>query len=364
MKVNRLEIHQFRNIEHAEILPSDGINILFGENAQGKTNILEALWLFTGGRSFRGAKDKDLTRFGQESAVLLEEVFSEDREQEIKIVIDKKRKAFVNEIEQPAMSRLIGKFPAVIFFPDHLFLVKEGPEGRRRFMDAALCQIQPTYIQSLVRYQRILSQRNVVLKNWKVSPNEPLLDVLTAELVKFGQQIVEKRIDYTNCLKEKAVLRYSGLSGEREQLELQYEPHRQYEENNFAQQIEILTKLFEEKKPVDIEAGFTTSGPHREDLSILLDGKSARHYGSQGQQRSVVLALKLAEAEILKEKTGECPLVLLDDVMSELDASRQEYMVNQLDGWQVFISCCEPEAVLPKVNGKRFEVKSGTVTER
>lgn len=363
MKVNRLEIKQFRNIESAELFPHEGINILFGENAQGKTNCIESLWLFTGGRSFRGVKDCDLVKFGEKEATIKANLFAEDRDQEVLITIDKKRKAFVNEIEQPAMSRLIGRFPSVVFFPDHLFLIKEGPEGRRRFIDAALCQIKPSYIQTLMGYNRILSQRNALLKDWSINPNEELWEILTEQLAKFGQQIVKERINYTESLKNKAILRYSGLSGNREEFNLLYEPNRHYDEKDEKQQYETLLDLFNEKKRSDIDARCTTAGPHREDLQIQINELSARHYGSQGQQRSAVLALKLAEAEILKEKTGETPLVLLDDVMSELDSSRQEYMVNQLNGWQVFISCCEPASVLPKVDGKRFEVHHGTIQE-
>lgn len=364
MKVNRLEIKQFRNIATAEICPHEGVNILFGQNAQGKTNIIEALWLFTGGRSFRGAKDNDMTMFGCEYAKLTGSIFAEDREQEAEIIIEKKRRAIVNGIDQVAMSKLIGKFPAVVFFPDHLFLVKEGPEGRRRFMDAALCQIKPSYIKTLMGYNRILAQRNAMLRDWNFNPNENLWDVLTMQLAKFGQQIVLERLNYTDCLINKAVLRYSGLSGGKEELSLEYEPNRHYDKEDANLIYEKLYDLFGEKKKVDIDAGFTTVGPHREDLHVKINDISARNYGSQGQQRSAVLALKLAEAEILKEKTGETPLVLLDDVMSELDSSRQEYMVNQLEGWQVFISCCEPESVLPKVDGKRFHVEKGIITEK
>ena len=336
MKVERLCIRQFRNIEEAEMIPSAEINLLYGENAQGKTNLLEALWLFTGGHSFRGVKDAELPRFGEAQAELQGEFFTDDRHQQVTITIDRRRKAVVNGVEQPAMSRMVGRFPAVVFFPDHLTLIKNGPDGRRRFMDAALCQLRPAYIQSVAAYGRVLTQRNALLRQWSARPSEPFLE---------------------------AIERYDGLSGGQEQLSLAYEPNRHYEELSDEECRQLLKQEWDAHRKADVEAGFTTVGPHREDLQVRIDGRSARLYGSQGQQRSAVLALKLAEAEILRETTGKRPAVLLDDVMSELDAARQAYIVKQLDGWQVFITCCDPTTIWSSVEGKRFHVKHGTLTE-
>ncbi len=363
MRLQSLNIRQYRNITEARLEADEGVNIFFGQNAQGKTNALEALWLFTGGKSFRGAKDRELPQFESDKAVLEASFYAEDREQTAKIVIDKNRHYFVNDIEQTKISNLVGRFPAVIFSPDHLQLVKEGPEGRRAFLDAAICQIRPAYIKDLTSYYRVLSQRNAVLKEWKYSPNESLLDILTQQVAKFGQQIVKERLNYTNCLINKVSSRYAGLSSDRETLSIAYEPGKEYDTESERHRTDQLLTMLQEKKKADIEAGFTSVGPHREDLQIKIDQLSARSFGSQGQQRSAVLALKLAEAEILKEQTGECPMVLLDDVMSELDTSRQEYIVNQLDGWQVFITCCEPESILPKSTGKLFRVENGCIEE-
>jgi len=363
MKVERLHIRQFRNIEEADLIPSPEINLLYGENAQGKTNLLEALWLFTGGRSFRGVKDAELPRFGEAKAVLQGEFFTDDRHQQVTITVDRRRKAIVNGVEMPAMSRMVGRFPAVVFFPDHLTLIKAGPDGRRRFMDAALCQLRPAYIQSVAAYNRVLTQRNALLRQWHARPSEELLAALTDKLAEYGQQIVKNRLDYTNRLQETAVERYNGLSGGQEQLSLAYEPTRHYDELSDADCRVRLREEWDAHRKADVEAGFTTVGPHREDLYVRIDGRSARLYGSQGQQRSAVLALKLAEAAILRETTGKRPAVLLDDVMSELDASRQAYIVSQLAGWQVFITCCDPTTIWSSVEGKRFHVKHGTLTE-
>ena len=363
MKVEWLQVRQFRNIEQAEMTPSPEINLLYGENAQGKTNLLESLWLFTGGHSFRGVKDAELPRFGEKQAEVRGRFFVGDRRQEAVITIDRRRKAVVNGVPQPAMSQIVGRFPAVVFFPDHLTLIKSGPDGRRRFMDAALCQLRPVYIQSVAAYARVLTHRNALLRGWHAHPSEPLWDALTAKLAEYGQQIVKNRLDYTARLQNVAVERYAGLSGGQEELSLAYEPTRHYEDMSDEECREALLREWETHRKADIEAGFTTVGPHREDLSVRIDGRSARTYASQGQQRSAVLSLKLAEAEILRETTGERPVVLLDDVMSELDASRQAYIVGQLAGWQVFITCCEPTAIWPSVQGRRFHVKHGTLTE-
>ncbi|MBR3289350.1 MAG: DNA replication and repair protein RecF, partial [Clostridia bacterium] len=190
-----------------------------------------------------------------------------------------------------------------------------------------------------------------------------LLETLTVKLAEYGQQIVKNRVDYTARLQEKAVERYDGLSGGREQLSLVYEPSRHYESLSDEACREQLKQEWDAHRRADIETGFTTVGPHREDLQVRIDGRSARLYGSQGQQRSAVLSLKLAEAAILRETTGKRPAVLLDDVMSELDASRQAYIVNQLAGWQVFVTCCDPTTIWGSVVGKRFHVKHGTLTE-
>ncbi len=363
MHVEKLCLTDFRNIKNAEIYPDKGVNVFIGENAQGKTNALESLWLFSGGRSFRGSKDTELVRIGCDRAQIEGTFFSEGRRQQAVITVDKRRHVAVNEIEQPAMNKIVGKFPAVVFFPDHLFLIKEGPEGRRRFMDAAICQIRPAYLQILANYNRVLEQRNALIKTWRTSADEAMWEVLTLKLAQCGQQIVKERLKYTDSLRKTAVSRYAGLSRNQEELFLAYEPKQEYEQ---LSEFEIGERLYQsliDHRQNDADAGYTTVGPHREDLHIKINDLSARHFGSQGQQRSAVLALKLAEAEILKEAVGESPMVLLDDVMSELDSFRQEYIVTRLKDWQVFITCCDGGAVYPKLAGKRFHVKHGEITE-
>lgn len=361
MRLERLWLRDFRNIAEAELLPAEGVNILYGDNAQGKTNLLEALWLFTGGKSFRGAKDSELVRFTAENACIAADFHAEDRDQRAEIRIDKRRAVTLNGVPQPAANRLTGHFFAVVFSPDHLSLVKEGPEGRRRFMDAAYCQLRPAYIKVLAGYLRALGQRNALLKSWRQCPDPDMLEVWDTRLAGFGSQVIAARGQYVAWLTDCAGSIYAGLSGGREQLCIAYEPEKGYAGKTVAQVEQSLKEQLRAQRQIDIEAGFTTRGPHREDLQVQISGLSARLFGSQGQQRSAVLALKLGEAAVLRKQTGERPIVLLDDVMSELDVSRQEYIINHMEGWQVFITCCDPSSVGRLMDGRKFHVKQGTL---
>ena len=364
MRIDRLTLRDFRNIREAVWQPADKVNIVYGENAQGKTNLLEALWLFTGGRSFRRVKDSELRRFGTETAELTCDFFADGREQEARITIDTRRHLTLGGVAQSSSSRLTGLFTAVVFFPDHLSLVKDGPEGRRRFLDAAVCQLRPAYVRVLSEYTRLLAQRNALLKDCRrFGSGRDLIPVFTEKLAVAGAALLQYRLAYADKLREPASRTYDGLSGGREKLTLCYEPEGGYDGLSRDALRDVLLQKWEQSLSADLEAGFTTVGPHREDLYIAINDKPARLYGSQGQQRSTVLSLKMAEAELLKEITGDYPIVLLDDVMSELDAMRQDYLVSHLKGWQVFITCCEPSAVHRMTEGRVFRMEQGVLQE-
>lgn len=365
MNVTRLAFEQFRNLENGEIFPCDSINVIHGSNAQGKTNLLEAIWLFTGGHSFRGTKDSELPRLvdgkNADTAALSMSLFTEGREQELELLFKNgRRSSTINGVEKKTGSALVGKFCAVIFSPEHLLLVKEGPARRRMFIDGALCQAKPAYARVLANYNKALLQRNALLKDIIRHPElRDTLDIWDERLILFGTQVIMERIAFCKMLAPKAVEIYAGIAKEKEAVTFSYAPFDGAEE-----QAEIGAKFFSALKnaqSTDIRLGFTSAGPHRDDLSIEINGLSARTYGSQGQQRSIVLALKLAEADILFEKTGERPVILLDDVMSELDMSRRDYLLNHLDGRQVFITCCDPETVRLMEKGRGFLVESGSV---
>ncbi len=362
MRVDRLETDGFRNLMSGCFCPTDGVNILFGQNAQGKTNLLEAVWLFTGGRSFRGSRDSDMIRFGGEMARLRLDFEARDRVQQADIRIGARRLASLNGVQQKSAARLAGQFCGVIFSPAHLSLIQDGPEGRRRFLDGAYCQLRPGYLSVLADYQRTLLQRNTLLKTIRKSGGSPsLLDIWDQKLAETGARVVLARQRYVRRLEPQAGEIYRGLSGGREELTLTYQCTGIPEETAEGQLVSRLYDAVFGARTADIAAGFSTVGPHRDDLSVCINGLSARTFGSQGQQRSAVLALKLSEASVLREVTGEQPVALLDDVMSELDESRQDYILNHIHGWQVLITCCEPSAVLRLTGGATFHVKQGYI---
>lgn len=366
MLVRELSFEGFRNLHPGRWEPSAGVNILYGDNAQGKTNLLEACWLFTGGRSFRGAKDSELVAFGAEGARLSMQFSAGGREQEAAIAIKGRRQATLNGVTLASAAKLAGRFCGVVFSPAHLSLIKEGPEGRRRFIDAAICQLKPGYIATLSEYQKALTQRNAFLKQCRENgrfgtQEEELLRLWDEALVGYAARITLTREKYVGRLYPLVAVIYAGLSGGRERLTLQLEsPAIEETPTQVAAQ---WLRLLQEARRADYAAGFTTVGPHREDLRLEIDTLPVKNYGSQGQQRSAVLALKLAEASLLQEVTGEAPVAFLDDVMSELDPSRQDYILNHIEGWQVFITCCEPSTALRNTAAKVFSVKQGVIRE-
>lgn len=370
MVVTRLGCQNFRNLRDGELFPCPGVNVIYGGNAQGKTNLLEGLWLFTGGHSFRGAKDVELPRLdtatgeNASTAALALDFFSEGREQKALLQFENgRRSSVINGVKKKTGSALVGKVCAVIFSPEHLLLVKEGPARRRGFLDGALCQIRPSYAGMLHVYQRALSQRNALLKDIGRFPElRDTLEVWDARLIQLGAAVMEERHRYVEKIAPQAQEIYRGISRGKEELSLSYAPSPRLPEGSSQQDwIELFKTELRRTEASDVRSGFTSVGPHRDDLEITLGGLSARMYGSQGQQRSAVLALKLAEAQALSQLTGETPIVLLDDVMSELDQSRQDYLLNHLHGRQVFITCCSPETVSLQETGMRFRVEAGEV---
>ncbi|WP_099205106.1 DNA replication/repair protein RecF [Scatolibacter rhodanostii] len=372
MYIKRIVYENFRNLADGEILPDEGMNVIYGENAQGKTNLLETIWLFTGGHSFRGTKDCELPKLEKETGnnshytKLKADFFKEERNQTAVLNIERgRRRSVINGVEKKTGSALVGKICAVIFSPEHLQLVKEGPSTRRNFIDSAICQINPSYVRTLTLYNRLLLQRNALLKDIVRHPDlSDTLEVWNLRLAKYGVQIMIQRADYMRLLQPKCDFIYDGIAKGREDMKIAYAPNVFFKQDEFTEESLEIVMIEELKKSerTDIKTGHTTVGPHRDDLSIEIGGVSARLFASQGQQRSAVLAMKLAEAEILQEKTYEAPIILLDDVMSELDSNRQDYLLNHLYDKQVFITCCSPESVNLMQKGKRFYLENGVVS--
>lgn len=344
MFIKQVEFENYRNLKNSVYTPGKEINIICGNNAQGKTNLIECLWLFTGGRSFRGAKEKEIISFGENNSVIRVQFYSEDRNQTIELNIERgRRKATLNGVPRNYLSEIVGKFCAVVFSPDHLSLVKNGPDLRRSFIDGAICQTDATYALLLSRYKKILNERNNLLRC--IAQDQSLISTLSVwneTLAASGAKIAARRSQYVKKLSDHAECFYDGISKGKEILKTEYRMNCKADQN--SDEKEIYTKTLEKlirKQNEDISCGYTASGIHRDDLVIKINGRDAKVFGSQGQQRSAVLSLKLAEAAVLGEEKKETPIILLDDVLSELDNSRQNFLLTKLSGMQVFITCCE-----------------------
>lgn len=362
MFVKSLEFENYRNLEHTTIYPKSGINVICGNNAQGKTNLIECLWLFTGGRSFRGSKENEMILFGKNEAKINLCFNSMRRDQTIGLTIKGgKRKAVLNDVPKTYISQIVGSFCAVVFSPDHLTLIKNGPDERRGFIDGAICQIKPAYAGMLTRYKKVLNERNALLKDIpRHRELEDTLDIWNERLAAEGAAAAMMRFEYLKKLTPYAAAFYEGISDGKEVLNLQYKMN--CGGNSDMSRKEIEEKMLESlriRQNDDIYCGFTTVGIHRDDLIVKINNKEARNFGSQGQQRSAVLSMKLAEAAVLGNEKGEAPVILLDDVLSELDASRQNYLLRKLEGMQVFITCCEISVDAENV----IRMDSGRITE-
>ena len=362
MIARSLFTQNFRNLQSGDIEFSEEVNVISGQNGQGKTNLLEALCLFTGVRSFRGAKNSELIAKGEKFTRMELNFFADKREQNAKLLITDKKQATLNGVKQAAATGFIGRFCAVVFSPDNMSLVKGGANERRRFLDAAISQQFPAYPRLLVEYNRILAQRNAFLKKSAgKSGFDSMLEIWDENLSQTGARISCKRSEYVSRLVGKTQEIFDGISSGRESIGLRYSCGYLSAESVSETAAELKQQL-ETHRASDIAQGCTNYGSHRDDLHISVNNMSARSYASQGQKRSCVLALKLAEASLLEEAAGERPIAVLDDVMSELDGLRQDYLLNHMDGWQVFISCCDPHTVKGLDKGRIFEVEGGKVT--
>lgn len=336
MYIKELSLNNFRNYENASIYFSDGINIFYGDNAQGKTNILEAIYMSSTTKSHRGSKDKEIIRFGQEEAHIKLDIKKDETLDRIDIHLKSKGKkgyAF-NMIPLKKSSDLFGILNVVIFSTEDLSIVKEGPAFRRRFMDMELCQLSKVYYHNLLNYNKILDQRNNFLKNLEFGPlseeNKIMLDVWDNQLGTAAIEIIKEREKFVNRMNEIIDGIHSKLTEGKETLKIKYE------KNVAASDLFMQLAM---SRDSDIRQQTTHVGPHRDDLSFTIEGVDARKFGSQGQQRTVALSLKLAEIEIVKEIIKDNPILLLDDVMSELDSKRRDALLDYISTIQTIITC-------------------------
>lgn len=357
MMIHSLELLHFRNYER-EIFEFDKeTNVLFGDNAQGKTNVLEGIYLCSTSRSHKGSRDQEMILMGQEDAHLKMIVDKNQICHKIDVHLKKKKAKgiAVDGIPVKKSSDLLGMCHAVFFSPEDLAIIQNGPEARRKFIDMELCQLDHIYLHHLTKYKHVLKQRNELLK--QISINSQLLDTLdiwNSQLVEYGTYVIQARREFVEKLSGYIREIHHRLTGGKEEIELTYEPN--VTADAFAHQLAVM-----EKK--DLFTKTTNTGPHRDDLSFVSEHKDLRKYGSRGQQRTGALSLKLTEIQIVEEKTGEKPILLLDDVLSELDRNRQNYLLEHIKGIQTIITCTGLEEFVK--NGvnmqKTFEIVSGSV---
>ncbi|MBE6697767.1 MAG: DNA replication/repair protein RecF [Ruminococcaceae bacterium] len=365
MQCNRIEVQNFRNIEQACVEFDCGVNVLVGDNAQGKTNLLEAIYLCALGKTFRVAKDAELVRFGQEECSILQHYSDSKREQsiEMQLYTQGRRRVLHNGVSLARTSQLLGNFRVVLFCPEHLSLVKDGPAERRSFLDVAISQLHPAYIRSLQKYNQLLKQRNSLLKLAETDRKtfDDTIELWSSQLAHEAAYIAFVRYDYVKKLNLHVGDFFTGMSGEKETVRVQYMGKAHIEEDMYADRDfceKAYMRLYMSHHDREIAAGSTLWGIHRDDLEIELNGKYARIFASQGQQRSIALAMKMAEGEISRFYCDmEYPVFLFDDVLSELDAGRRAFLLGEITDRQVIMTSCEGELVRTK---NTVLVKSGT----
>ena len=367
MKLLDLRLTGFRSYADAVVVFDPGINLFVGENAQGKTNLLEAVCYLSRGSAFRTRKEAELIRFGSEFAELEARVFSYDREQTLKTVLfagRRPRQLFLSGVKKPSREALDGVLNTVLFCPEDLSVLKRGAAERRKLIDDALCQLRPRYAKALEEYRRYGMQKAAVLRDWHDRPE--LLDLLpeyNERMAQTGAIVIHTRARYLEKLAAGAAGHHAAFTGDGERLELKYQTVSTVEDPTAPPQ-EVYQRLRahqESHRQAEIAAGQCLSGPHKDDFELTINGLPVKTYGSQGQTRTAAISLKLAERDLFEQDTGEQPVLLLDDVLSELDAGRQDFVVNCIRGGQVIITCCETDRVTNA--GRTFRVEAGKVTE-
>ena len=368
MICNRICVSDFRNIVRAEVCFKDGVNVLAGANAQGKTNLLEAIFYTSIGKSFRTMHDEDLIRFGAEFSEISMDFTDSVRRQNITIrmAAGKRRRIEQNRVKLNRVSDMVGQFRTVLFCPEHLSLIKDGPAERRNFLDVAISQLYPLYLKSLQRYNQILKQRNQLIKKANEDPKtfRETVEFWSLQLAHEAAVISRYRSQYLIPISKEMQVCFGQMTGGNEIPEAIYRSSAGIEAST-CEDVEktekVYQKLLTTRLDREIGAGSTLWGIHKDDVEILLNGRSARTFASQGQQRSLALAMKLAEGEVCNQVCGELPVFLFDDVFSELDETRRGYLSEKLEGRQVIITSCDPDCVR---SGNLILVKNGTYQKR
>ncbi len=366
MTVNQISLDFFRNYVHGEARFHPGVNVIAGENAQGKTNLLEAVAYLSSASSHRARYDRELIRHGADHAFVKGLVTSRGREMTLEADLHRgtRRQLRANGVKLKTVGELSGILNTVLFSPEDLYLIREGAEARRRFLDSCICQLRPRYAQALAEYKRLYQHKTRILKDSEQHPS--LLDALddfSLRMVQCGAVLIHYRAHFIKRLNSAAPAIHADCSGGRERLGLRYETVSSVTDPEAAPKALIPQLLAHQEahRAAEIAAKSCLSGPHKDELAVEIDGQPAKSYASQGQTRTAALALKLAARDIFRQDTEEWPVLLLDDVLSELDQRRQEFVLNRITSGQVFITCCEEEKLAKLREGCAFCVQNGTL---
>lgn len=364
MIVKGIELDFFRNYLHMDAKFSPELNVICGENAQGKTNLLEAVSYLSTASSHRARYDKELIQFGVDSAFIKGEILSRDRDftLEARLSRNARKQLFSNGVRLKTAGELAGVLNTVLFCPEDLYLIREGAGERRRFLDSCICQLRPRYAAALAEYRKLYDQKTRILRDWEEKPSLlETLDDFNLRMAQTGAVLIHYRAHFIRKLREYAPPIHREFSGGREILALRYETVKTVIDPE-ASPKEIFPQLLdhqESHRQAELDARQCLSGPHKDDLTVELDGMSAKQFASQGQTRTAALSLKLGSREIFFHDTGEWPVLLLDDVLSELDARRQAFVLGHINGGQVFITCCEDEKLEGLGREKVFRIHAG-----
>lgn len=362
MKIKKFKLQNFRNFEEEEIILNPEVNVIRGKNAQGKTNFLEGIYLFSKGKSYRDTSEKELIRFGSDY-FKLEMNFSYGEYSsfgEYKVYSNERKEVSFNKIPVKRNYLLSEYFKTVLFCPEEINIIKGERELRRNFIDDLICILRPNYDKIIKDYAKCLKQKNTLLKKGKREEIDSMIDVWNQRLLEYGSRIIMMRGSFISLLEKYSKIKIYELSEEKENLSINYVPSVEVEDTNNLEKIkEEYLKRCEKMKRAEKEREMVLVGPHRDDIEFLINGKNVKVYGSQGQQRSVILCMKLAMVEIIKDRTGSYPVLLLDDIMSELDKKRQAYLIEKIRGKQTIITCTGTTGLRKSKRVSFFTVENG-----
>ena len=360
MFIKKLILLNYRNYKELDLDFGKSVNVIMGDNAQGKTNILEAIYYCAFAKSHRTSRDKELINWEANDAYISASIGRErlDKRIDINILKDGKKGIRINTIKIKKIGELFGTFNVVMFSPEDLKIIKESPGLRRKFIDMEICQINSKYYFNLVQYNKVLNERNTILKNRNLS--EDMLEIYDEQLSEFGEYIIKHRLDYLEKLNYYGTEIHKDITMNKEKIEFKYQSSIKNLEDIKNKFLELLKK----NRKRDIEKGISTIGPHRDDFSVYINGVDTKSFGSQGQQRTAVLTMKFSSLRIVKEVTGEYPILLLDDVLSELDFNRKRYILSTIGEIQTIITCTGIEDINEYLDSKArvFNVCSGKIS--